>query len=345
LTASPGGTPERIDEITNNLFIKSVEIRSEIDEDVETYIQPIKKEWVYVKLPQQFQTIKKLLEEIIKDDINWLKEKRYLKTYKPSKKRLLELQRRISAKYSKSSKNYGNLWAMLKTAEAIKLEHALELLETQGLTPLYEYLKKLSQSKKKTDKRLINNPRIRDVIKILELHKELDHPKFDKLVNIIKDIFYKNPHSRIIVFANYRKTVNKINRLLKNNNISSKILIGQSKEGLKQREQIEILNQFNRGEFSVLVTTSIGEEGLDILAADVAIFYEAVPSEIRVIQRRGRVGRHQPGRAIFLITKNTRDEAYYWTAFHKEKKMKSILYGMKKGGYLKKKKTLLDWTK
>jgi ERCC4-related helicase len=32
-----------------------------------------------------------------------------------------------------------------------------------------------------------------------------------------------------------------------------------------------------------------------------------------------------------LITKNTRDEAYYWSAFHKEKRMKNVLYGMKMG--------------
>jgi len=67
-----------------------------------------------------------------------------------------------------------------------------------------------------------------------------------------------------------------------------------------------------------------------------------VPSEIRSIQRRGRTGRTRPGRIVFLITKGTRDEGYYWSAFHKEKKMKKILYGMKEANQ---KKSLLDWTK
>jgi Fanconi anemia group M protein len=35
LTASPGGTHEKIDEIRENLFIEAVEIRTEIDKDVE----------------------------------------------------------------------------------------------------------------------------------------------------------------------------------------------------------------------------------------------------------------------------------------------------------------------
>ena len=47
---------------------------------------------------------------------------------------------------------------------------------------------------------------------------------------------------------------------------------------------------------------------------------------------------------IFLITKGTRDEAYYWAAFRKEKKMKGILYDMKERG-VKEKRTLIDWTK
>ena len=87
--------------------------------------------------------------------------------------------------------------------------------------------------------------------------------------------------------------------------------------------------------------TSISEEGLDLPKVDYAIFYEAVPSEIRAIQRRGRVGRQSTGKIIFLLTKGTRDESYYWSAFHKEKRMKSILYNIKKR--LKRDLTLIDF--
>jgi len=40
------------------------------------------------------------------------------------------------------------------------------------------------------------------------------------------------------------------------------------------------------------------------------------------------------GRVVFLITKGTRDEAYYWAAQRKEKGMKSALYGMRNAGSL-----------
>jgi Fanconi anemia group M protein len=89
----------------------------------------------------------------------------------------------------------------------------------------------------------------------------------------------------------------------------------------------------------------VGEEGLDVPAVDYAIFYEPVPSEIRSIQRRGRVGRQIAGKVYFLITKDTRDEVYYWSSLRKEKRMKGILYDLKNGKKLDKKKSLLDWTK
>jgi Fanconi anemia group M protein len=67
---------------------------------------------------------------------------------------------------------------------------------------------------------------------------------------------------------------------------------------------------------------------LHIPSADTAIFYDSVPSEIRTIQRRGRVGRTKVGKIIFLLTRGTRDEGYFWTAQRREKKMKSILREM-----------------
>jgi Fanconi anemia group M protein len=111
--------------------------------------------------------------------------------------------------------------------------------------------------------------------------------------------------------------------------------------GMTQQEQIETLKRFGEGEFNVLVGSSISEEGLDVPAVNYAIFYEAVPSEIRSIQRRGRVGRQTSGKIIFMLTKGTRDEAYFHSALHKEKKMRRILEDMKNG--IKKKEKLKDW--
>ncbi|MDP2750832.1 MAG: ERCC4 domain-containing protein, partial [Nanoarchaeota archaeon] len=69
----------------------------------------------------------------------------------------------------------------------------------------------------------------------------------------------------------------------------------------------------------------IGEEGLDIPKVDLVIFYEPIPSAIRHIQRRGRTGRQEKGRVIILLAKGTRDEAYKWSAHHKEIRMHKTL--------------------
>ncbi len=352
LTASPGGSVGRIDEIRRNLFIEAVEIRTEMDEDVEKYVMPVQKEWVYVDFPEEFKKIKFLLEERLKEDMFWLRDHHFLQTLRPSKKSLLMLQKRFGAMMMQGSRNYAVFWAMIKVSEAIKIDYMLELLETQGISPLCEYFKKIKASKKRTDKQLSKDPRVIGAVETacgLQA-KGTEHPKLGKIKEIIKKLVGEKRDIKIIVFANYRNTVDRINDLLEEEGVSSGILIGQAtreKVGLTQEKQIETLKRFARNEFNVLVTTSIGEEGLDIAATDVAIFYEAVPSEIRTIQRRGRVGRQTFGRVIFLITKDTRDEGYYWSAFHKERKMKGILYNMKqrsiKDKKVKTKKNLLDW--
>jgi len=345
LTASPGGSFERINEIKKNLFIEAVEIRTEADKDVERYVKPVAKEWIEIELPEEFKMIKGLLEQILKDSTYWLKEHHFTSSYKPSKSQLLLLQEKIGSKYRRGAKNYSLFWAIMKCVEAVKLDHALELLETQDISSLYDYLKRLEQSKKRTDQKIIKDPRTGEIMKLTEelYKKDVKHPKLEKLIFIIKDVLRQNSDSKIIVFANYRATVDKINEILKNNEIKSEILIGQATKrgkGLTQEKQIEVLKRFAAGEFNVLVGTSITEEGLDVPAVDYAIFYEPVASEIRSIQRRGRVGRQTAGKVVFLITKKTRDEAYYWSAFHREKKMKGILYDMKKR---MRKKTLKDW--
>jgi len=99
---------------------------------------------------------------------------------------------------------------------------------------------------------------------------------------------------------------------------------------LTQIEQQAILREFKQGRINVLVSTSIGEEGLDIPEVDLVIFYEPVPSAIRKIQRAGRTARLKPGKLIILMARGTRDESYYWAAHYKEKKMYKILEEMNK---------------
>ena len=94
--------------------------------------------------------------------------------------------------------------------------------------------------------------------------------------------------------------------------------------GLKQKKQIETVQQFRDGLFDVLVATRVGEEGLDIAEVNQVIFYDNVPSSIRFVQRRGRTGRKDTGKLVVLIAKNTIDETYYWIGKRKMTAAKSM---------------------
>jgi len=347
LTASPGGIKDKIKEVKENLRIEAVEIRTEKDGDVKPYVQEMKIDRVYVELPKELLSIRSDLESAYKKRLDWLIYSKLIYSTKVGKGVLIDLQNKVGKMYQKT-KDFMVAKALTTCAQAIKIEHALGLLETQGVSSLYKYFLDL-QKKKKTaaTRNVLNDQNVREAMKKTKdlFVKGVEHPKLKKLVEIVGTEIKRKRTTKIIVFANYRSSVEQITKLLEAKKIEAREFIGQAVKkgkGLKQKEQIEILNEFRYEIFNVLVATSVGEEGLDIEEVDLVVFYEPVPSEIRSIQRRGRTGRTRPGRVVFLITKGTRDEGYYWSAFHKEKKMKKILYGMKEAN---RKKSLLDWTK
>jgi len=329
LTASPGSSKERINEIKDNLGIEAIEIRTEDDEELKPYIQKRNIEWVNVDLTEDFQKLRVLIKKVYKEKIKSLKKFGFTK---PSslinKKDLILLQMQFRKELNK--KNPIAYSGISMTAQLMKLDYALELLETQGLVPLKEFLSKLENEDTKAAKIIIKTKEIQNAINIINnlINKKIKHPKLMKLLGIVEELLNKNPETKIIIFANYRNTVhnivNNLNEIQKARPIE---LLGQ-KEGITQKKQLEAIKEFESGNYNCLVGTSIGEEGLDIKKVGVAIFYDCVPSEIRKIQRMGRVARLEKGKIIFLITKNSRDQAYYWSAYRKEMIMRKTLYSM-----------------
>jgi len=318
LTASPGGKIKKIEDIKKNLFINQVEIRTELDKDVKKYIKEKELNRVEVNLPDDYEITKKIIEKIIKQKVNYLFSIGAIPTKKISKKILLDYHTLYSNK-AKSLKKRELYFAISKISELIKLDYCLELLETQGKNQVLEYIEKLRTERTKAARNILLDNRFN--IFIERVKKLSEHSKLIKL----KELVEKEKENKIIIFTQYRSTVNEIKKKLEEiKNLKVGILIGQ-KSGLNQRRQVSIIKDFENGFYNVLVCTSIGEEGLDIGGVEIAIFYEPIPSEIRQIQRRGRVGRLIKGKIYILITRNTRDEAYYWTAYHKEKKMKKYL--------------------
>lgn len=337
LTASPGADKSTIKKIANNLGIEAIEIRTRESEDVKEYLQELKFNTIKLDFPEELKEIRNLLLEIYNKKIEELKNRKLL-FGPPTKKNILELQRKIMTMISTGNRHFNILSGASACAQVIKLQYCLELLETQTLSALERYFQDIfeqaKQGKTKAVKQLIKQPQFNQAyIKTQELiARKIENPKLLVLKDLVEEEF-KNKAKRIIVFSQYRETVTKITKTLNEiPGINARVFVGQLKKGdtgLSQKEQREVIQDFALGKVNILVSTSIGEEGLDIPEVSAVIFYEPIPSAIRQIQRRGRTARLKPGRLIVLMIKGTRDEAYYWSAFHKEKRMHRAIDSIK----------------
>ncbi|MFN3528110.1 MAG: DEAD/DEAH box helicase, partial [Candidatus Altarchaeaceae archaeon] len=259
LTASPSSDVEKILEISKNLSIENVEIRTENDPDVAEYIQPIKIRWIKVELPEKFLNVRKKMISLLQEYLQQLKILKYIDTIdvtKISRKYLLETQEKIREDALRNEENAYNALSII--AKAIKLDYAIELIETQGIYTLYNYFERLKLQKEKGAKELVNNEKFKEIFKDVNDLKNLnvDHPKLNKLEEILNEIL-KDKNLKILIFTQYRDTAEKIYQILNNKKFSVSKFIGQAdkgqSKGMTQNEQIEILEKFRNNVFNVLI--------------------------------------------------------------------------------------------
>jgi ERCC4-type nuclease len=294
--------------------------------------------WKEVTLPPEFTHTIQLLRKALAERLDILKKQGVLDTASVTlvnRKKLLEIQQRIQQEIRSAPHPSPTLYQAASVQNAaIKLAHAIELLQTQGVNALSSYFQRLateagSKGGSKASRDILRDGNVLEAVAyIRSLHVE--HPKIPEIVAIVRDQFAHNTQSKIIVFTHYRDTSKYVLKQLEAIPSARPVrFIGQAAKendkGLTQKEQIDIIRRFKEGEFNVLIATSVAEEGLDIPSTDLVVFYEPVPSEIRTIQRKGRTARKMPGKVIILIAKGTPDEAYYWSSRQKERKMHSEL--------------------
>ncbi len=342
LTASPGSTEEEVQDICKNLYIQNIVVKTLDDADVKPYLNDIQVEWRKVKLPNEFHDIKQQFLLFLHDQLNYFKKIGYARNMHATYLRrqdLLELQVRLRQDMMQYGPTKPQLYqAVSKAAAVLKVSHAITLLESQGIHALHTYLDKMNASSKqagspKAAKLIAEHPAIIEALKLTAkiTANETEHPKMKEIVSILTEQFATNPESRVLVFNHYRDSVSRVTDTLnKHEGIHAARFIGQATKsdtdkGLSQKEQIGLLEEFREGKYNVLVASSVAEEGLDIPSVDLVVFYEPVPSEIRLIQRRGRTGRKNAGKVIILMAEKTMDEAMYWSSKRKEKNMHDTL--------------------
>lgn len=350
MTASPGNDVSKILEVCRNLEIRNIEIRTKYDPDVKPYVYDLKIQWKEIALPKEFSYTIQLLKKALSERLKTLKETGVIDSSSPAlinRRKLLDIQGKIREKL-RSSSNPPEMLFKAASAQnaALKLYHAIELMQTQGVNALKNYFLRIENeaSSKGGSKASRDIMKDNDVLEALAYAKSLDieHPKIQEIVKIVKEQLSLNIDSKIIIFTHYRDTSSYILKQLQHmDNVRPVRFIGQTgregDKGLTQKEQVEILKKFEENIFNVLVATSVGEEGLDIPSTDLVVFYEPVPSEIRTIQRRGRTARKMPGKVIILITKGTPDVGYYWSSRRKERTMhielENLRFSLKKMKY------------
>ncbi|PSQ30357.1 Hef nuclease [Halobacteriales archaeon SW_6_65_46] len=336
MSASPGGDEEEILTVCENLGLAEVEVMTESDADVERHTYRTEVDWQHIDLPEDVLAVRDALNEVITDRLSQLKELGVVNSTDPNmsqrdlNRARAQLQRLIN---DDDSAGYEGMSAH---AEVMKLRRATELVETQSVESLRRYFERQreqarSSGASKASQRFVSEPRVKKAMRLAEEFEGL-HPKFRKTRILLAETFGLDGGSRAIVFTESRDTAETLTEFL-NESFDARRFVGQGdkegSDGMTQNEQTETLDAFRAGEFEVLVSTSVAEEGLDVPDVDLVLFYEPVPKGVRSIQRKGRTGRASTGKVVVLIANDTRDEAFFWMAQNEEKQMEEELRSLK----------------
>ena len=336
MSASPGGDAEEIQTVCENLGVDEVEVMTEADADVAEYTHETDVEWEEIQLPDEVIEIRDALNEVIRDRLRKLKSLGVSDTTQPdvSQKQLnamrRELQQMMDAGQSDAYEG------MSTHAEVMKLRRAVELVETQSVEALDRYFERQREAARssgasKASQRMVAEPKVREAMRLADAFDDL-HPKFRRTRVLLAQTLGIGGGERVIVFTESRDTAEALTEFL-SESFDTRRFVGQGdkdgSDGMTQTEQQETLDQFRAGEFEVLVSTSVAEEGLDVPEVDLVLFFEPVPTGIRSIQRKGRTGRQEEGRVVVLMAEDTRDEAYFWISRRKEQKMEEELRSLK----------------
>ncbi|MHA1930887.1 MAG: DEAD/DEAH box helicase [Promethearchaeota archaeon] len=364
LTASPGKDYERIQEICDNLQIENIVYRSYDDEDVVSYIHEVDTFINLVDLPIKILELSQIWQNLFQSFLNFFIERKLINPFKKYYSKLdflrishdLTVSIRFEQGYELEDEYLDCLFYQEpKIIDVIKekdidihsvysycsscvsLLHAKDLLETQDISLFISFLERIKYKAGEgilSAKRIVDSKHFKFIDSVIEKEKlsNLTHPKINKIISIIREELEEFNNKKLIIFTQYREMAEYLKNKLGSefqNQLKIEKFIGQSSKiddvGFSQKTQTEILQKFRDDKIDILIATSVAEEGIDIPNVDGILFYEPVPSEIRLIQRRGRTGRNAAGRCYILVTEDTVDIPFYHVARRKENLMKSVL--------------------
>ncbi|KAH8556665.1 P-loop containing nucleoside triphosphate hydrolase protein, partial [Umbelopsis sp. PMI_123] len=339
LTATPGTSLQAVQKIVDNLLITNIQIRTEDSLDIREFshgksIQTVVVSLSYTQggfgmLPKAVSTFR---ESVFLPVLKTLHQFKAINDIDPDRNTPYMLMQSRGI-WQANSKNFNKaiqntVFSNFLAADVLSRAH--DLLCQHGTGPFVRSMKStitdiqadLDSGKHvaKSKISIVRNPELQKLLRDLErMHARpnyVGHPKMDKLLAaVLQHLTEANQNgdgqaedTRIMIFSSLRESVNEIVTFLSKHEpiVSCTSFVGQAEskgsKGLNQREQQEVISKFKRGVYNVLVSTSIGEEGLDIGEVDLIICYDSQSSPIRMIQRLGRTGRKRKGRCLLLLT-------------------------------------------
>ncbi|XP_076659071.1 FA complementation group M [Halictus rubicundus] len=320
LSATPGNKIDNVHEVLQNLCIAHVELRDDTSPDIIPYINQRKVDIILVPLNNELTEYKEQYISIMDRHVRVLIQSNVLRghTANISKGRIFHLLKEFQKKTNRSG-NYGQI---IKTLNILMtMYHAYELMVRDGLRAFLKFYQNhsdkfwmneeihLQELLESVERYLGEFPDAKTLSPDSEIPQNLifGHTKFEKLKELLVHHFKSNQNgednTRAIVFVEYRDIVSEVYVLLLQCRpfIRPQMFVGQA--GQKQKQQIKALDDFRNNRVNVLISTSIGEEGLDVGEVDLIVCFDiSQQSPTRLVQRMGRTGRKRDGHIIILVT-------------------------------------------
>ncbi|OAX39009.1 P-loop containing nucleoside triphosphate hydrolase protein [Rhizopogon vinicolor AM-OR11-026] len=324
LTATPGSTPEAIQGIVDSLHISRIEIRDEGSLDLRDYMHKKDIKQHIIKMNGDLLKIQELLKEVMITILKPLTSKGVIDVVDPVK--LHPYRAQVIIQRIGAQRNSPHKWAFSSLSRLAALARAMGYLMEASAGMCHKCLLEISaetedgsgKKKNSTTSSLRKDKNFMAVLSELEVQKVRPggygmHPKMETLKMLLLQYFGARmgdgEETRAMVFVTYRDCVDEIVHMLNEESplLKATRFIGQGtdkqgRKGIAQKEQLEVIKKFKAGEFNVLVSTSIGEEGLDIGEVDMIVCYDAQKTPIRMLQRVGRTGRKRDGYVHVLLS-------------------------------------------
>ena len=341
LTATPGSTVEAVQAVIDHLGIARVELRTEQSLDIRAYTHEKHTETEIFEYSDEqalimdlfSKALRPVLDKLCSQNAYWSRDPMQLSAYGLTNARQKWASSDTGRKAAMTIKGMMNaIFAVLSS-----LAHNINLLKHHGIGPFYSGVlgfQKAVESGQSKGKYATQIAQSEDFTKMMRLIRGwtnnpdfIGHPKLQYLREVVLNHFLDAGEgrqgsdvppsaTRVMVFASYRDSTEEICRVLKRNDpmIRPHEFVGQAaskgSEGMNQKRQNAVIQDFKSGKYNTLVATSIGEEGLDIGDVDLIVCYDASSSPIRMLQRIGRTGRKRVGKVVLLLMKGKEENDY-----------------------------------